>query len=140
METKLLRDQQVFPTREVLENALGKSYPAFDGLTEILTGDPYGLTTEWRYYNDGKAWLNKVCHKKKTIFWLSVWDQYFKTTFYFSEKTGEGISELHIEEALKASFHRSRPIGKLIPLTVTIREKEQIEDVIKIAAYKKGLK
>ncbi|PKP08994.1 MAG: hypothetical protein CVU09_13085 [Bacteroidetes bacterium HGW-Bacteroidetes-4] len=37
---------------------------------------------QWRYYNDGKAWLCKVSYKKKTVFWLSVWEAYFKVAFY----------------------------------------------------------
>ena len=140
METHLLRDQQIFPTKEVLENELGDSFLAFEELTKILTDVKYGLTIEWRYYKDGKAWLCKVCHKKNTIFWLSVWDKYFKTTFYFTEKYRTGIAELNIDEGLKESFSRSKPIGKLIPHTLSINEKEQINDLLKIVEYKKSLK
>ncbi|KPJ96417.1 MAG: hypothetical protein AMJ53_00770 [Gammaproteobacteria bacterium SG8_11] len=140
METQLLRDQQIFPSKEVLENELGRSYLAFEELTKRLSDVKYGLTIEWRFYKDGKAWLCKVCHKKKTIFWLSVWDKYFKTTFYFTEKSGKGINELNIEEELKESFSRSKAIGRLIPLTININEKEQVKDVIKLVDYKKSLK
>ena len=140
METQLLRDQQIFPSKEVLENELGRSYLAFEELTKRLTDAKYGLTIEWRYYKDGKAWLCKVCFKKKTIFWLSVWDKYFKTTFYFTEKSGMGIKELNIEEELKESFNRSKAIGRLIPLTISINEKEQVKDVLILVEYKKSLK
>jgi len=140
METQLLRDQQIFPSKEVLENELGRSYLAFEELTKRLSDVKYGLTIEWRFYKDGKAWLCKVCHKKKTIFWLSVWDKYFKTTFYFTEKSGKGINELNIEEELKERFSRSKAIGRLIPLTININEKEQVKDVIKLVDYKKSLK
>lgn len=140
METQLLRDQQIFPTKEVLKNELGSSYLAFEALTKKLIDANYGLTIQWRYYKDGKAWLCKVCHKKKTIFWLSVWDQYFKTTFYFTEKNGMGISELNIKEELKEIFHRSKPIGRLIPLTININNKGQIKDILPLVEYKKSLK
>ena len=140
METILLRDQQIFPTEEVLESALGDSYSAYEDLIKTITDTRYGLVPQWNYYKDGKAWLCKVSHKKKTIFWLSVWDKFFKTTFYFTEKTGTGVATLDIEERIKESFSSSKSIGRLIPLTLHITGKEQVKDVLKIVEYKKNLK
>jgi hypothetical protein len=139
MEIQLLKDQNIFPAKEVLESALGNSYSAFEELTQLITDAKYGLAIEWRYYKDGKAWLCKVCYKKKTILWLSVWNKYFKTTFYFTEKNCTGIAELSIEEKLKESFRQSKSIGKLIPLTISIKKKDQINDVLKIVEYKKQI-
>ncbi len=140
METRLLREQDVPPTKEVLANALGNSYPAFEALMEIITNPQYGLVPEWNYYKDGKAWLCKVCYKKKTVFWLSVWTDFFKTTFYFTEKNCSGVIVLDIEEKIKEDFERNKSIGKLIPLTLNIDRKEQIQDLLKIIEYKKSLK
>jgi len=140
METYLLREQQIYPTKEVLENVLGDSYLVFEELIEIITDAKYGLVPQWNYYKDGKAWLCKVCYKKKTIFWLSVWDKFFKTTFYFTEKTSSGIADLDIEENLKQSFSRSKSFGKFIPLTINMNRKDQIMDLLKIMEYKKSLK
>ena len=140
METQLLREQGVLPEKEVLESALTGSYPVFEELMEIITDPKYGLVPVWNYYKDGKAWLCKVCYKKKTVFWLSVWDGYFKTSFYFTEKNGTGITGLDIEESLKEGFSRSKLIGRLIPLIVDINKKEQIRDLLKIVDYKKSLK
>jgi hypothetical protein len=141
METRpLLREQDIFPTNEVLQNTLVESYPVLHELMEIITGEKYGLATQWNYYKDGKAWLCKVCFKKKTIFWLSVWDKYFKTGFYFTEKNCSGISELDIEGKIKQDFSQRKSIGKLMPLAINVSGKEQISDVIKIIEYKKSLK
>ena len=109
-------------------------------MIEIVTNTKSGLVTEWRYYKDGKAWLCKVCYKKKTIFWLSVWDKFFKTGFYFTDKNCTGVAELDIEEKIKEEFSRNKHIGKLIPLAIKMNRKEQIDDVIKIIEYKKRLK
>jgi hypothetical protein len=140
METPLLNDKEVLPTKEVLENVLGESYLAYSELIETITNTKYGLVTEWNYYKDGKAWLCKVCFKKKTVFWLSVWDKYFKIGFYFTEKNCAGVAALEIEEKIKEDFNNSKHIGKLIPLGITMNRKEQIIDVLKIIEYKKNLK
>src|SRR4030042_6572597 len=140
METYLLREQQIYPTKEVLENVLGDCYLIFEELIEIITDANHGLVPQWNYYKDGKAWLCKVCYKKKTIFWLSVWDKFFKTTFYFTEKTSSGIANLDIEENLKESFRSSKSFGKFMPLTINMNRKNQINDLLKIVEYKKSLK
>lgn len=141
METQLLRDQQIFPTKPLLKNVLGDScYDAFEELITTIEGDKYALDIEWKYYNDGKAWLCKASYKKRTVFWLSVWDKYFKMTFYFTEKKSPGIAELDIDPNLKEEFSRTKPTGRLIPLTLRIIGKEQIRDVLRIIDYKKSLK
>jgi hypothetical protein len=140
MEAMLLREQEIAPTEEVIENALGDSFSAYQNLIKTITDTHYGLVPQWNYYKDGKAWLCKVCYKKKTIFWLSVWDKFFKTTFYFTEKNGTGVAGLDIEEKIKESFSCSKSIGRLIPLTIAINGKDQIKDVLKIVEYKKNLK
>jgi hypothetical protein len=140
METIQLKDPQILPTSEVLAEALGDSFQVFDELTKTITDPSYGLATEWHYYNDGKAWLCKVVFKKKTVFWLSVWDGYFKTTFYFTEKNCTGIFEMEIAENIKKEFGAHQPIGKLLPLTIEMKQKEQLFDLLKIIEYKKRLK
>ena len=140
METRLLRNEDIYPSKEVLEKALGESFVAFNELIESIINEEYGLVLNWRYYKDGKSWLCKVTDKKKTVCWISVWNKFFKTGFYFTEKTRLGIHELNIENQIREAFNQSKHIGKLIPLTIDISTKEQIGDVLKIIMYKKSLK
>lgn len=140
MEEILLRDPAVQPTKEVLKKALGSSYPVYEELFEILNEPAFSLVPVWNYYNDGKAWLCKVCYKKKTVFWLSIWENYFKTTFYYTEKNCGGIMDIEIDEIIKVNFKNHKPVGKFMPLTMAIDSKEQIKDLLKIVEYKKSLK
>lgn len=140
MEIPSLKDQQIFPTEEVLKNVMSESYPAYEKLMKIIKDPEYGLEPVWNYYKDGKAWLCKTVYKKKTIFWLSVWEAYFRTVFYFTDKNKAGIDDLEIDEEIKKDFKSGKYIGKLIPLIIEIHSEKQIDDVIKIVEYKKQLK
>jgi len=71
MEKQLLREQAVFPSKEVLKDVLGNVFEVYETFEARLTQNDYALSFDWHYYNDGKSWLCKVCHKKKTVFWLS---------------------------------------------------------------------
>ena len=140
METLALKDPTISPTKKVLESVLGKSYSAYEELMNTIESKNYSLTPLWNYYNDGKAWLCKVQFKKKTVFWLSVWDKYFKMGFYFTEKNCKGIFEMDIDDSIKKEFKEHKPIGKLLPLGLRINKKTQLKDALKIVEYKKSLK
>ena len=131
-----MNDPHTYPTEIILKDALGESYAAYESLVEAISGPEYRLTMNWHYYKDGKAWLCKVSHKKKTVFWLSVWNKYFKTGFYFTEKTGAGLAGLDIPERLKEAYRDHKPVGKLRPLTIDIHEETIIPEVLKVIGYK----
>ena len=95
---QLLRDPGVEPTSEIIAEGLGKAYATYDKFVRALE-EQYGITLmDWRFYNDGKAWLSKGEYKWKTprgankvkpIFWLSIWEGFFKTSFFFSASLQE---------------------------------------------------
>ena len=104
---------------------------------------------DWRYYNDGKAWLTKGeykwitargTNKIKPIFWLSIWEGFFKTTLFFLERHLEGIAALDISEQIKDDFCRMKPVGKLLPMQINFDKREQLADMLKIVRFKKGAK
>lgn len=140
METQLLREENPFPDAGVLKLNLGDIYDVYAGLVSIITPVPYSLQMEWNYYKDGKAWLCKITFRKKTVIWLSVWDDCFKVSFFFTEKSKSGIEELKIDQSIKESFSKSKNIGKLIPLVIAIKENSQVDDVLKIIEFKKSIK
>lgn len=142
MEAKmLLRDSEVFPSDMVLKNALGEAtYNVFEAFLKTISEETYNLTVEWRYYNDGKAWLAKIAYKKKTIMWLSVWEGFFKTSFYFTEKYLEAIAALNISDSIKQEFAMAKTVGKLIPMIICVSADKQLEDLLTVVLFKKSLK
>ena len=140
MDRSPLKDPDVIPVNEVLQPVLGETFPVYKNLIEIITSENYELEPQWNYYIDGKAWLCKVTFKKKTVFWLSVWDQYFKVAFYFTEKHVPGIASLGLDAKIMEDFSNQKPIGKLLPLVITITSQDQLTETLRIVALKKALK
>jgi hypothetical protein len=135
-EIQRLCDPEIRPTDKVLADALGKVYTVYREFSQRLSGEESLWVPEWRYYNDGKAWLCKITHKKKTICWLSVWQGFFKVSLFFTAKTSEGVFNLPVDSAVKDEFRHNKPIGKLIPLVMRIRSKRQLKDVFILLRYK----
>ena len=137
MDQIMLTDPEVSPTAELLEKILAGSYPAYEAMMASVTAPECGLEAQWRYYKDGKAWLCKMVFKKKTVFWLSVWDGFFKTGFYFVERHLRGIMDLDIDPQIKEALSKAKPFGTMYPVTMEMRNKEQIGDLLILIGYKK---
>ena len=138
MDKPLLNDAHTYPTDAVLASVLGNCgdvYQAFVG-----TLPEYKIELEWRYYNDGKAWLGKAVSNKKTVFWLSIWQGFFKVSFHFSEKIRSGIINLPIADEIKTRMENEPVKGKLVSLTIEVSESADLKDVFTLISYKQSCK
>lgn len=140
MEKPLLKDPNVFPDTGVLKDALGNSYPAYEKLMSAITDETIGLDPLWTYYNDGHNWLCKIVYKKKTVIWLSVWEDCFKLGFYFNERTGPGVYDLNIPQDIKDRFTEASEGKKFKPLVIDISDEIDLDVVMKLVDYKKRIK
>lgn len=137
----LLRDPEIFPSNNILKNALGdRVYSVFESFLQTITSQDFGLTIKWRFYNDGKAWLGKIVNKKKTILWISIWEGLFKVSFYFTEKNRDPIAQLDISEFIKQKFAQTKPAGKLIPMIFDVKNTDQLQDLLTIVWFKNNFK
>lgn len=145
----LLRDPYIQPTNEIIAAALGEQYPAYTQFLGILTG--FDVTPQWRYYNDGKTWLAKGLYqwkslrgtdKEKTIFWLSIWDGFFRVSFYFAEKAQLGLQGLTVGKNTKRMIEDAKRMGKLkfFPLVFDVRSDDLFDDLGTLINYQKSIK
>jgi len=136
MNKPCLNDKDEFPDDDVLSRYLGEVKTVWDSFMEFLNETYPSFTGEWRYYNDGKSWLYKLTKKKKTISWISVWDNMFKTTFYFPDKA----ENLIVNSKLKKEYIDKFVNGKTRGLTVEIRKPTDLATTKKLIEIKEQLK
>jgi Protein of unknown function (DUF3788) len=140
METPILNDQSQFPTDEVIFSHIGKAKPCWIALFEFLAREHPDFTLEWRYYNDGKRWLMKVQHKKKTVFWLSILKGSFRTTFYIHEKAKKTIEDSAISKGLKDQFRNGKSYGRIRGITLVYKKKKDVEFAKELIGIKLSIK
>jgi hypothetical protein len=69
-----------------------------------------------------------------------VYENYFRTNFYFNAKTRDGVLDLNIDEKIKLAFAEAEMPGKNIQLPFFVATKKQLHDVMEVIRYKKMLK
>jgi hypothetical protein len=122
MEKPCLNDKDKYPNDEVLSHCLGKVKKTWDSFMDFLKESYPSFSGEWRYYQDGKSWLYKLTKKKKTISWISVYPNKFKTTFYFPDKAEELIKASKLKKEYIDQFVNGKRYGKIRGITVEIKK------------------
>jgi len=135
MDKPVLSDPTIFPTNDVLGSHLGKAMSSFALLFQLNHTDFPEFVERWKYYNDGKSWLLNVSRKKKTLFWLSVKDGSFRTTFYLNAKAAQLVPDSKIAQKLKDQFKKSEG-EKFRAITVEIKTRKDVEVYRKMLALK----
>lgn len=134
----IVSDKDVYPSPEVLRNAVGANYALYEELTDAVSG--LGLAPEWRYYNDAKSWLCKVGNGKKTVFWLSVQDGgEVMVSFHFAPRAIAGALALDLGEGIRGELLRAEVKGRLVSIA-PILTRQNFRDVLTLAEYKRDFK
>lgn len=145
---QLLRDPNIVPIAEVIADGLGTTNNVYIKFVEELKKQDISLM-EWRYYNDGKAWLSKGeykwtttrgTNKVKPMFWLSIWDGFFKVSFFFNEKTRNQLLSLSISEETKEMIKNIKPNGdkmKFLSVIFDVDNVKQFNDIFVLSQFRK---
>ncbi len=126
MEKPVLIYPDTYPTNEVLFPYLKGAKNIFLTLFEYLHSNFPDFCENWKYYNDGKSWLLNVSRKKKTLFWLSVYDSSFRTTFYINSKSEQIVYDSQIPQNFKDQYKASSD-KKIRGITLLLKSMEDFE-------------
>lgn len=146
---QLLRNPDIQPTNNVISKALGETNNVYVKFVNELASRDIHL--EWRYYTDGKAWLAKGLYKwtgvrggqnETTIFWLSIWDGFFKVTIYVPEKARADVCNLVLKNEVKLIIADSKQMGKMkfFPIVFNLCSDEMFEAVFSLTDFRKSIK
>ncbi len=146
---QLLRNPDIEPSSDVIAKALGEANDAYVKFIKELAS--HDIHLEWRYYNDGKAWLAKGLYKwigvrggqnETTVFWLSIWDSFFKVTIYVPEKDRADVLSLPLDNEVKLMISGSQQMGKLkyFPIVFDLCSDEMFETIFLLADFRKSIK
>jgi len=125
-ETSPFSDPGITPTEPLLKEVLNQKYDWFREIIGYVHANRTQVSDSWKYYNDGKQWLYRMLYRKKTIFWMSVQQDTFRITFYFSGKSESSVLSANLPESVRKAFTETR--GKTFR-SISLRMQEP-EDVM----------
>jgi len=139
-ENLLLSDKQIYPTDEYIFSIIGDKKKLWESIMNYMSNNYKDSSGEWNFYNDGKRWLFKMVHKKKTIFWIGILDDTFRVTFWFSDKAEPLITECNLSGSIKDEFRTSKKYGAIRAVTVKINDSADVDNVLRLIEIKNQIK
>ena len=111
----------------------------------------YDIQLVWRYYKDGKAWLAKGLYawtgvrggqNETTLFWLSIWDGFFKVTIFVPQKYHADLLALELDQEVRQMISEAKQMGKLkyFPLVFEISTDVLFDDLFILLQYRKSIR
>jgi hypothetical protein len=139
-EKLVLGDKNIFPSDDILFSIIGDKKVVWEKIMSYVNENYKNITSEWRYYNDGKQWLFKMQQKKKTIFWIGVLKDTFRITFYFGNKAEPVIVASNLPVRIKDDFLNGKRFGSIRAISTTITGPGDLENIYKLIDLKTKLK
>ena len=139
-ENLLLTDKQIYPTDEYIFSIIGDMKIFWQSIMNHMTNNYKDSAGEWNFYNDGKRWLFKMIYKKKTIFWAGILTDTFRITFYLGNKAETIIENSELPQNIKEEFRIAKRYGLIRPVTFIVKDKTDVDNVLKMIDIKSKIK
>ena len=124
------------PDDEMLRSALGSTYKYWEEIRNALN-EQYGMINpEWKYYGAKSGWTLKMMLKKRNLFFLKPYDNYFRIAFVFGDKAVKAIEESNLPAAVIEEVKSARKYAEGRGLRVEMKKKTQIKHIIKLTSIK----
>jgi hypothetical protein len=136
----MFSDKELKPTEELIFSIIKDKKELWHSLMNHLNEMYPSSEADWHYYNDGKQWLFKAVQKKKTLFWLSLFEETFRVTFYFGDKALPLIEECDLPDSIKNDFKTGKKYGAIRGITVLVKEECDVTSIQKLIDIKSKLK
>ena len=147
-ENLQLRNPQITPTSELLEQTLGDSYAVYEEFQEALPG--LEIEQDWQWYTPHKAWYAKGQHwwttvrgtrKEKNLYWLHVFEGFFNVAVWFKEKNRMEILKADVSEKTKQIIRDAKTMGKVatFPVMFSVTTSELLSNIYTLLNCKKAL-
>jgi len=136
----MLKDPGIIPSEEIFVSLVGKRITLWKSVLNYASEDNKDVSGEWHYYNDGKQWLYKLAHKKKTILWAGIFDDTFRITCYFGDKAEPFIEKSDLPAGIIDGFKNGKRYGSIRGISVILTENSDLETVYKLIDIKRKIK
>ena len=143
-----LREPEVTPTSELLEQTLGDSFAIYETFQDTLPN--LEIEQDWQWYTPYKAWFAKGQHwwvtprgtrKEKNLYWLYIYEGYFSVAVWFKEKNRTEVLRADVSEKTKKLIRDTKTMGKLptFPVVFDITTVEPLVDIYILLDCKKRI-
>lgn len=120
------------PTTRELHALLGKSYPAFEALTQRGST----VSCQWKRYSKTAPWVLKVSQGDRTLFYATPKNGSFEATVVLGKRATEAALQGRVSKKLYPSIRAARTYVEGRPVRVVVTDRADLASVEQLVAVK----
>ena len=136
MEPKALADEYVKPNDELVFSIIGEKELLWKQTMSYLYDNSKDISEVWKYYKDGKSWLFRTLKKKKTIFWIRVFEDSFRIAFWFADKLEPVILQSDLPDSIKLEYSNAKRFNKSRCISIDMQDNRDFQVLKKLIDFK----
>ena len=129
-------DKNAKPDNQMLAQVLGTSYKLWEKIKSSLINDYGKLDEDWKYYGQKIGWTHKLLYKKRNLFFLTPFKNYFQIAFVFGDKAVAVIEQSDIPPTIIDEIKNARKYVEGRGLRITVKKQSDVKLVLKLTEIK----
>ena len=131
-------DKNIKPDNQMLADTLGVSYKLWDKIKISLSTNYGELNEDWKFYGQKIGWTLKLLYKKRNLFFLTPYENYFQIAFVFGDKAVEIIEKSDLTKNIIEEIKNARKYAEGRGLRVAVKKQNDVKYVLKLTEIKIG--
>ena len=129
-------DKNIKPDNQMLADALGSSYKLWDKIKISLTTNYGNLSEDWKFYGQKIGWTLKLLYKKRNLFFLTPYENYFQIAFIFGNKAVTIIEKSDLPKNIIEEIKNARKYAEGRGLRIAIKKQNDVKLVLRLTEIK----
>jgi len=117
-------------------HTLGTSYKLWDKIKTALTTNNGDLNEDWKFYGQKIAWTLRLLYKKRNLFFLTPYENYFQIGFVFSDIAASVIEKSNLPKNIIEEIKNTRKYAEGRGLRISVNKSNDVKLVLKLTEIK----
>jgi len=122
-----------------IKEILKDKYLVLEAIRKFIHENIGETVEDWKYYGEKNGWVLKTYLKKRNLFFIGIYDDYFRIAFVFGDKTFKLIMESPVSIKTKKTLNEAKKYAEGRAIHFEVRDDQDLEDIetlIRIQAIK----
>ncbi len=126
------------PNEDRIKEILKDKYLVLDAIRKFIRESIGETVEEWKYYGVKNGWVLKTFLKKRNLFFIGIYDGYFRISFVFGDKAVNTIMESNVSDVTKETLSEARKYAEGRGISFEIFDNKHLDDIQKLIKIKIG--
>ena len=126
------------PNEDRIKEILKDKYLVLDTIRKFIRESIGKTVEEWKYYGVKNGWVLKTFLKKRNLFFIGIYDGYFRISFVFGDKAVNKIMDSNVSDFTKKNLSEARKYAEGRGISFEIFNSNHLDDIQKLIKIKIG--